>query len=48
MIKGVTGFLKKLTTLPAKLFWVFGDDESAIDIGNQQLLLLATDGMWES
>lgn len=46
MIKGVTGFLKETYNIAGKTVLGFGDDASAIDIGNQQLLLLATDGMW--
>lgn len=46
MIKEVTGLLKDSYNIAGKTVLGFGDDASAIDIGNQQLLLLATDGMW--
>ena len=46
MIKGVTSLLKDSYNITGKTVLGFGDDASAIDIDNQQLLLLATDGMW--
>ncbi len=46
MIKEVTGLLKDSYNVSGKTVLGFGDDASAIDIGNHQLLLLATDGMW--
>lgn len=46
MIKDVTDILKDSYNIAGKTILGFGDDASAIDIGNQQLLLLATDGMW--
>jgi len=46
MIKNVTDQLKDSYNVTGKTVLGFGDDASAIDIGNQQLLLLAADGMW--
>jgi len=46
MIKDVTSLLKDSYNVAGKTVLGFGDDASAIDIGNQQLLLLAADGMW--
>lgn len=46
MIKEITGQLKDSYNIAGRTVLGFGDDASAIDIGNNQLLLLATDGMW--
>jgi hypothetical protein len=46
MIKNITDQLKDSYNVAGKTVLGFGDDASAIDIGNQQLLLLAADGMW--
>ena len=46
MIQGVTTLLNDSYNINGKTVLGFGDDASAIDIDNQQLLLLATDGMW--
>ena len=46
LIKDVTSMLKDSYNIAGKTVLGFGDDASAIDIGNQQLLLLAADGMW--
>lgn len=45
MIKGVTEELKDSYNITGRTVIGFGDDASALDIGNDQLLLLATDGM---
>ena len=45
-IKGVTDILKDTYNIAGKTFLSFGDDASAIDIGNEKLVLLAADGMW--
>jgi uncharacterized protein len=46
MIKDVTDLLKDSYNIAGKTVLGFGDDASAIDIGNHQLILLAADGMW--
>ena len=46
MINGVTKLLEESYNINGRTVLGFGDDASAIDIDNQQLLLLATDGMW--
>lgn len=46
MIKEVTDILKDSYNIAGKTVLGFGDDASAVDIGNNQLVLLATDGMW--
>lgn len=46
LIKEVTGILKDSYNIAGRTVLGFGDDASAIDMGNEQLLLLATDGMW--
>lgn len=46
MIKEVTEQLKDSYNISGRTVLGFGDDASAIDIGNNQLILLATDGMW--
>ncbi|MBM4241376.1 MAG: methanogenesis marker 2 protein [Euryarchaeota archaeon] len=45
-IKNITKILKEVYNISGKTVLGFGDDASAIDIGNQKLLLLAADGMW--
>jgi putative methanogenesis marker protein 2 len=45
-IKGVTDILKDTYNIAGKTVLSFGDDASAIDIGNGKLVLLAADGMW--
>lgn len=46
LIKEVTSLLKDSYNISGRTVLGLGDDASAIDIGNQQLLLLAADGMW--
>lgn len=46
MISEVTDILKDSYNIAGKTVLGFGDDASAIDIGNHQVVLLATDGMW--
>ncbi len=46
LIKNVTSILQDSYNISGKTVLGFGDDAAAIDIGNQQLLLLAADGMW--
>lgn len=46
LIKDVTGRLKDSYKIAGRTVLGFGDDASAIDIGNKQLILLAADGMW--
>ncbi|PAV07415.1 methanogenesis marker 2 protein [Methanosphaera cuniculi] len=38
--------LKDVYNISSKVHLAFGDDAAAIDIGNNQLMLLATDGIW--
>ncbi len=38
--------LKDVYNISGKVHLAFGDDAAAIDIGNNQLMLLATDGIW--
>lgn len=45
-IKKITNILNDVYNISGKVMLGFGDDASAIDIGNQKLLLLAADGMW--
>ncbi len=45
-IKKITNLLKDIYNISGKTILSFGDDASAIDIGDQKLLLLAADGMW--
>jgi len=45
-IKKITNILNDVYNISGKVMIGFGDDASAIDIGNQKLLLLAADGMW--
>lgn len=40
--------LKDVYNVSGKVYLAFGDDAAAIDIGNNQLMLLATDGIWGS
>jgi putative methanogenesis marker protein 2 len=46
LIEDVTGLLKDTYNISGKTLLGFGDDASAIDIGNGQVLLMAADGMW--
>ncbi len=46
LIKDVTSILQDSYNIGGRTILGFGDDASAIDIGNNQLLLLAADGMW--
>ena len=46
LIKDVTDLLKDSYNISGRTILGFGDDASAIDIENNQLLLLAADGMW--
>lgn len=46
LIKNVTDLLKDSYNISGRTILGFGDDASAIDIENNQLLLLAADGMW--
>ncbi|MGC9516607.1 MAG: methanogenesis marker 2 protein [Methanomicrobiales archaeon] len=45
-IKKITQILDDVYNISGKIVLGFGDDASAIDIGNDKLLLLAADGMW--
>lgn len=45
-IKDITGILKDTYNIAGNTILSFGDDASAIDIGNGKLALLAADGMW--
>ena len=45
-IKKITQILDEVYNISGKVVLSFGDDASAIDIGNGKLLLLAADGMW--
>lgn len=47
-IADVRGKLKDVYNVSGKVYLAFGDDAAAIDIGNNQLMLLATDGIWGS
>lgn len=38
--------LKDVYNISGDVYLAFGDDAAAIDIGNNQLMLLATDGIW--
>lgn len=40
--------LKDVYNISGNVYLAFGDDAAAIDIGNNQLMLLATDGIWGS
>ncbi len=46
LIKDVTTILNDTYNIAGRTFLGFGDDASAIDIGNDNLLLMAADGMW--
>ena len=46
LIKDVTKPLNKTYNIAGRTLLGFGDDASAIDIGNDTLLLMAADGMW--
>lgn len=46
LIKDVTGILHDSYNIAGRTVLGFGDDASAIDIDNDQLILLAADGMW--
>ncbi|OPY26569.1 MAG: thiamine monophosphate kinase [Methanobacterium sp. PtaU1.Bin242] len=46
LIKNVTHILQDSYNIAGRTVLGFGDDASAIDIGNGQLLLMAADGMW--
>jgi len=45
-IKNITNILKDTYNIAGKTVLSFGDDASALDIGNNKLVLLAADGMW--
>ena len=45
-IADVRETLKDVYNISGKVHLAFGDDAAAIDIGNNQLMLLATDGIW--
>lgn len=45
-IKNITNILKDTYNIAGKTVLSFGDDASALDIGNGKLVLLAADGMW--
>lgn len=45
-IKDITGILEDTYNIAGNTILSFGDDASAIDIGNGKLALLAADGMW--
>ena len=46
LIKDVTGLLKETYNIAGNTVLGFGDDASALDIGNNKLILMASDGMW--
>jgi hypothetical protein len=46
LIKDVTGLLEETYNISGKTLLGFGDDASALEIGNSQVLLMAADGMW--
>ncbi len=45
-IKKITNILEDTYNIAGKTVLSFGDDASALDIGNDKLILLAADGMW--
>ena len=45
-IADVRESLKDVYNISGNVYLAFGDDAAAIDIGNNQLMLLATDGIW--
>jgi putative methanogenesis marker protein 2 len=47
-ISDVREKLKDVYNISGDVYLAFGDDAAAIDIGNDQLMLLATDGIWGS
>ncbi|OPX59987.1 MAG: thiamine monophosphate kinase [Methanobacterium sp. PtaB.Bin024] len=46
LIKDVTGLLEETYNISGKTLLGFGDDASALEIGNSQVVLMAADGMW--
>jgi len=46
LIKDVTGVLKDTYNIAGNTVLGFGDDASALEIGNNKLILMASDGMW--
>ena len=46
LIKDVTGLLKGTNNIAGNTVLGFGDDASALEIENGQVVLLAADGMW--
>ena len=45
-ISEVTDILKSVYNISGDVLLDFGDDASAIDIGNNQIVLFAADGIW--
>ena len=45
-IAKITDSLEEIYNISGDVLLSFGDDASAIDIGNNQVLLLAADGIW--
>jgi putative methanogenesis marker protein 2 len=45
-ISNVTDLLEDVYNISGDVYLDFGDDASAIDIGNNQVILLAADGIW--
>ena len=46
LIKDVTGVLEDTYNIAGRTILGFGDDASALEINNEQVVLLAADGMW--
>jgi uncharacterized protein len=46
LIKDVTNLLEETYNISGKTLLGFGDDASALEIGNGQVVLMAADGMW--
>lgn len=46
LIKDVTGLLEETYNISGKTILGFGDDASALEIDNGQVILMAADGMW--
>ena len=46
LIKDITIRLEETYNISGKTLLGFGDDASALEIGNSQVILMATDGMW--
>lgn len=46
LIKDVTGLLEETYNIAGRTLLGFGDDASALEIGNSQVILMAADGMW--